>query len=143
VRDISNVQARLDAADCSPDGLPELLDAAWNAFDLLITVCRQCQDPPAGSFAAFSFALAAAAEGRLRLMAAPSLPPTTGTTAGRPRTVMDDLEKVTEELAGLAQTLTTALSSAGRRARDPGDQAACADAARQAEQILALLAGDP
>jgi hypothetical protein len=139
--DIASTQARLEATDSR--GLPELLDAAWDAFDLLITACRQCWDSPSELFAAFAFASAAAAEGRLRLVAAPSLPPTSGTATEHLNLVPDDLGKTASELAELAHALSTVLSSVADQAHDPADQAACADAARKADQVLVLLMPGP
>jgi hypothetical protein len=140
--EIASTRARLETADSSRS-LPELLDAAWDAFDLLITACRQCWDCPSELFGAFAFASAAAAEGRLRLVAAPSLPPTSGTATEHLSLVPDDLGKTASGLAELAHTLSTVLTSAAGQAHDPADQAACADAARKADQVLVLLMPGP
>jgi hypothetical protein len=57
--------------------------------------------------------------------------------------VPDDLGKTASELAELAHALSTVLSSVADQAHDPADQAACADAARKADQVLVLLMPGP
>jgi len=143
VDDIETIRARLTVADPHAGDLPGVLDTAWEAFDLAQAVCLRCEDQATGSFAAFAFAAAAAAQGRQLITTAPSLPPTSGTVTGYAAFVAADLDETADELASLAGLLTDRLSLAASRADDPGDQAACADAARQARQIYELLAGDP
>jgi hypothetical protein len=47
---------------------------AADGFSLLLVTCRECEERPGGLFAAFAFASAAAAQGRLIVAPAPSLP---------------------------------------------------------------------
>jgi hypothetical protein len=143
VRDIDSIRARIEGTDLSPTGLPRMLDATWDAFDLLAAVCRQCEEQSASLFAAFAFASTAAVEGRHCITAAPSLPRESGTTTSHAAAVPSDLEAVADTLAGLAGMLSEELSSAADHAGDPGDRAACAAAARHASQIRELLARDP
>src|SRR5216683_2557449 len=145
MHETSAIQARLEAADPSGGSLPDLLEAAWDGFDLLLAACHQCEGRSAELFAAFAFASAAAAQGRLLVWAAPSLPPACVARAGGAVLVADDLdcELAAATLASLAQVLSTRLSLAARHAGDPGDQAAAAAAADQASEVCRLLAGEP
>src|SRR5690349_9430548 len=63
-------QARLEAAET----LAALLGAAWDAFTVLLAGCRAMEEQDAAPTVAFSFAAAAAAQGRRALALAPSLP---------------------------------------------------------------------
>ncbi|MGH3217466.1 MAG: hypothetical protein ACRDPY_01835 [Streptosporangiaceae bacterium] len=141
--DIETVRARLEVAELSVGGLAGLLEAAWDGFALLLAACRSSEDGSAGLYAAFSFAAARAAEARLLLWAAPSLPRICDWETGHGVFVADDLEGAADGLARLADVLSTRLSSASRTAAGPGDQGACADAAGKAAQIYQLLARNP
>jgi hypothetical protein len=143
VHDIETIRARLTAAEPSAEDLPDVLDAAWEAFNLAHAVCLQCEERSPASFAAFAFAATAAAQGRQQIMTAPSLPPASGTVTYDAAAVPADLDQTADELASLARALTARLSLAASRSDDPGDQAACADAASKANQIYELLARDP
>jgi hypothetical protein len=120
-----------------------LLAAAWDAFSILLAACRACQASPAGMFAAFSFAALSAAEGRLVLASAPSLPVGLGEVASPPLSVKDDLGITDRVLAGLAAVLRDRLQAASDQAGPWQDRQACAEAAPHAAQIVRLLAGDP
>jgi hypothetical protein len=139
-RDVVSICARLVTTGPSPRDVPGLLDAARDGFDLLAVVCRQCEGRSAGLFTAFAFASAAAAAGRRCIIAAPSLPTPSGVATGRATIVKGDLETVADTLADLALALRAGLSSLTCHAHDPGDRAACSDAARHADQIYDLLA---
>jgi hypothetical protein len=92
--------------------------------------------------AAFAFAPAAAAQGRLVIASAPSLPADLGDPASDRGCAEADLEKAADGLAGLAGTLVTRMLAAACLARGACDQAACQEAAAQAAQIRELLARD-
>jgi hypothetical protein len=142
--EIDILRERLERPIHSADGVAGTLKAAWGAFDLLLAICHECEDRSAELFAAFAFASAAAAQGRHLIWAAPSLSPPSETVASGAALVMDDdLEEIADALADLAQVLGRCLSSAARAADDSGDQGACADAAREADQIYQLLNRDP
>ena len=136
MHEIDTMQARVEAAD----GLAGTLAAGWDAFELLLVTCEQCEDRSDELFAAFSFAAAAAAEGRNILTDAPSLPPGPDAGTSQAPFVEADLEKIADALASLAGVLSSRLSSAGRQAHGTADQAACRDAAREARRIRELLA---
>src|ERR1039457_6792435 len=111
------MRARMEAADL----LAGTLAAGWEAFELLRETCEQCEDRGDELFAAFSFASAAAAEGRNILAGAPSLPPGQDAGTGGGLFVQDDLEEIADALAGLAAALSSRLVSAGGGARDAAD----------------------
>lgn len=135
---IENTQARLaEASD-----LPGLLAVAWDAFSLLLAACQDSQDRSTELFAAFAFAAAAAAEGRLAIAGAPSLPANPGRRPSGDASGEPDLEKLADSLAGLAHGLAESLSSAARESADPGDRDACEDAAAQAARVREILASD-
>jgi hypothetical protein len=136
--EIENTQARLEAAS----DLPGLLAAAWDAFSLLLAACQDSEDRSTELFAAFAFAAAAAAEGRLAIDGAPSLPPTPGQNASGGASGEPDPDKLADALAGLADKLSQRLLSAAREAADPGDRDACQDAAAQAARVCEILAPD-
>ena len=68
---LHRARARLEHAV----GLTAVMDAAYDAFENLLAVIREHEDPANGLFAAFMFAAASAANGRDAILFAPSLPP--------------------------------------------------------------------
>src|SRR5215468_6064950 len=67
---MDTAQQRLQEAD----GLAAVLDAAYGAFEGMLSVIYPVQDPANGLFATFVMAAASAANGRNALALAPSLP---------------------------------------------------------------------
>ena len=67
---IDAAQQRLQQAS----DLAAVLDAAYEAFEGMVSVIHPVQDPASGLFAAFVMAAASAANGRNALALAPSLP---------------------------------------------------------------------
>jgi hypothetical protein len=135
---IDRMRARLETGG----ELTELLSAAWEAFSLLLAACCDCEERAAELSAAFAFASAAAAQGRLLIASAPSLAAGPGNPASYGGCAEADLEKTADSLAGLAGVLAARLSAAARLAPGPGDRAACQDAAAQAAEVYELLAPD-
>jgi len=138
MEEIDSMRARLEAAG----ELTELLVAAADAFSLLLATCRVCEERASELFAAFAFASAAAAQGRLIIDSAPSLAASPGTEASLRGCAEPDLAKVADGLAGLAQVLGDRLSAAAQQGHDRGDREACQDAAAEAMRIYELLAPD-
>ena len=136
--EIDGMRARLETAG----ELTGLLTAAWDAFSLLLAACWDCEERAGELFAAFAFASAAAAQGRLVIASAAPRPGGPGTEASYCGCAEADLDQAADGLAGLAGVLGERLSAAARHAGDPGDRAACQDAAAQAAQIRELLARD-
>src|SRR6266568_7557680 len=106
MRDVDGMRARVEAAG----ELAGLLEAAWDGFGLLASACRECEERAGGLFAAFAYAAAAAAEGRLILASAPSLDTGSRGEAGCEGSVTADLDDVADDLAGLAGLLAARLS---------------------------------
>lgn len=125
-------------------GLDEILCAAYDAFEDMLPVIRGHEDQAGGMFAAFVLSAASAADGRDAVATAPSLPPLCpherAVAAGRPDGEAR-VEDVARGLASLSELLASRLVNAARSAADPGDQAACTEAARHAANIHALLTG--
>lgn len=140
MQEIENIRARLEATPLATAALPERLAAALDAFGVLLACSRDSEKRSVELFAAFAFAAAAAAEGRHILLTAPSLPSAHGLATSHTACVQADLDAIADKLADLAVALSTHLSSAARGAQDPGDHAACSDAAREAAQVHELLA---
>jgi hypothetical protein len=95
--------------------LAEILGAAYDAFEDLLAVIRRHQGRADGLFAAF-------------VLAADALDAVSVTA-------------VAQQLASLGQMLASRLARAASRAADPGDRAACCQAAWHAASIQALLSG--
>ena len=138
MQEIEDIQGRLEVAPSAADTPVDTLVVALDAFGVLLDCCSYGQDQSVELFPAFTFAAMAAAEGRHVVLTAPSLPAQGLVTSGE-RCVRGDVEDVADGLADLAGVLSAHLSAAARHARDPGDRAACQDAAAQARQIHALL----
>lgn len=139
---IDAARARLEDAS----ELPDVLDAAYDAFEDMLGAIEAQQDPSTGAFAAFVMVGAAAANGRNALAAAPSLPPAScgdaaGTTVGSSRGLSADAAPAV--LAALSQLLITRLTRASSPPAGLGDRVACAQAARHAASICSLLGGVP
>ena len=142
VQEIETLRARLEALSLDADSPVDTLSVALDAFEALLAASRASQDRSAALFAPFAFAAMAAAEGRSLLLTAPSLPQAHGPAAGHAACVQTDLDVAADALAGLAGALSERLWAAAHRARNPGDHAACRDAAREAARIHELLARD-
>jgi hypothetical protein len=129
-------------------GLTSILDAAYEAFEDMLQILRAHENPASGLFPAVMVAAACAADGRDAIMFAPSLPPWQGNGAvledgeqagESAQTAGGSAESAVDAVAGLARLLAARLAEAGESAADPGDRAACRDAARCAEEIYRLL----
>jgi hypothetical protein len=135
----SGTRARLEKAT----GLPEVLAAGFDVFELIRVAARGCQDQVPGLFAAFMTAADAAVDGREALTLAPSLPPASGTPPGDAVLAGGDAAQVADVLATLAGVLAERLRRAAA-ADLPEDRAACQDGAHAAGRICQLMArGDP
>jgi hypothetical protein len=130
------------------ENLPALLAAALAAFEDLLQVIRCHEERDDNAFAAFILSAGAAANGRDRIAAAPSLPPAavvafaarqTPATSG----LLADatVTQVALAVAGLSDLLARRLAALAVTAADPGDQVSCTHAARHAARIRSLLGG--
>jgi hypothetical protein len=123
--------------------LPAVLDAACDAFeDVLVILCDH-QDPADDTFVTFVLAATCAANGRDAVLFAPSLP--AHRLHATPEAEQDphrgSAGDAVSVLAALSHLLVARLVQAAAWARDHGDRAACHDAARSAREIHSLLTG--
>ena len=135
---MSAAQHRLQHAS----DLAAVLDAAYEAFEGMLSVIHLVQDPASGLFAAFVMAAASAANGRTALALAPSLPghPLTAVPSEQRPSPGEPPQQVAEVVAGLSQLVAGHLARAAACAPEAGDRAACRHAARSARDICGLLA---
>src|SRR5215472_12248872 len=94
--------------------LAAVLDAAYEAFEVMLSVIHRVQDPGSGLFAALVMAAASAANGRNAVALAPSLPgrPLLAVPAGqRPRPGQRP-EQLAEAVAGLSRLVAGRLAQA-------------------------------
>ena|ERR1700728_2109675 len=139
---IESARARVEQAT----GWPAILDAAYDAFEQMLTAITSQQDHGGGAFAAFVMSGTAAANGRDALAAAPSLPPVSSSDlASMASTSALDVPApdAADVLAGLSQLLSRRLTDASAYTADAGDRLACAQAARHAADVCMLLGGPP
>jgi hypothetical protein len=141
---ITAAHTRIDQAQ----DLPDLLTAAFTAFQDMLQVLDHHLERDDGTFAAFILSATAAANGRDRIAAAPSLPPAVITAFyTRPAPQAESLLAeatvihVALTIAGLSSQLADRLEAAVGSAAMPGDRLSCAHAARHATRIRSLLGG--
>jgi hypothetical protein len=120
--------------------LAELLDAGFDAFEVIRRVARAYEDLAPELFAAFMTAAGTAVEGRNALNDAPSLPPTTGPPPAPTVSLAVGADQLADELAELTALLTQRLAEASAQALGEGDRAACQRATHAAADIHRLLA---
>jgi hypothetical protein len=135
MKELDAVAARLRGGTA----LAGLLDAGFDAFEVIRLVARASEDLAPDLFAAFITAAGTAVEGRNALGGAPSLPPATR----RPTITMSSTagaDQIADALAALATLLAQRLAEAGARAVREGDRAACQHATCAAADIHRLLA---
>lgn len=135
---ITAAQHRVQQAN----GLAAVLDAAYEAFEAMLSALEALQDPASGLFAAFVMAAASAANGRNAVALAPSLPgqPLLAVPAGGRPWPGERPEHLAGLVAGLSHLVAGRLARAAACAPESGDRAACAHAARSARDICGLLA---
>jgi len=138
MNELDAIAVRLRGGTC----LAELLDAGFDAFEVIRLVARAGEDGAPELFATFMVTAGTAVEGRNALTDAPSLPPATR----RPKITMSSTvgtDQIADELAALAALLTQCLAGAGAQAAREGDRAACRHAVDAAAEIHRLLASGP
>lgn len=121
-------------------GLPAVLAAGWDIFELITTITSAGADESPDMYAAFTFARGSAVSGRNAIAFAPSMPPLSGGAGhGLPKPA-GDADEIADALAGLAAALSTRLRESAEFAADAADRSACENAASDAERIAWLLA---
>lgn len=132
---IATALARLEGAT----GLAEIFSTACDAFELMLPVIEEQQDPAGGAFTSFVIAATYAANGRDALLFAPSLP--AGAAHRTPPATQASTIDVAIELTRLCRLVDTRLTHAAALAADQADALACAQARRQASRLVSLLTG--
>jgi hypothetical protein len=123
--------------------LPDLLDAAYEAFEAMLTVIRQHDKPDTEMFVPMVLAGASAGNGRDSILFAPSLPP----RSLHPEMAREEGQRplvgraAADLLTQLCEVLASRLTEAAASADASGDRQACLDAARCAREIHALIGG--
>jgi len=123
-----------------PDGLPAVLAAGWEIFELITIIASASADESSDLYPAFTFARGAAVSGRNAIAFALSMPPVPADTAHSPPKPAGDPYETADVLAGLASALGGRLRDSAGLASAAADRSACEDAAREAERIAQLLA---
>jgi hypothetical protein len=125
------------------DDLPVLLDAAYEAFEVLLSVLERHEDPGNARFAAFVSAATCAANGRDAVLFTPSLPPRQlprppgeGDAACAP-----SMGNELNAAVAVSALLVARLSQAADQVAHPADRLGCRTAAGYARQIHVLLTG--
>lgn len=136
VNEIELIHRRL--ADAG--GLPAVLAAGWDIFELIATIASVSAEDSADMYPAFTFARGAAASGRNAIAVAPSVPPLLGDAAHNPPKPAGDPYEIADAVADLAAALCMRLRQEAELAADPADRSACQNAASDAERIRRLLA---
>jgi hypothetical protein len=123
-------------------GLPGVLAASWDAFDVLVAGCQHGERASGAGdmFAPYAFAATAAAEGRVVISTAPSLPSGYPAAASGAEFAEADQEGLAMALAGLARVLHVRLGAAATEATAEADRAACAGGVAQAAMVHGMLA---
>ena len=129
-----DVQQQLEQAA----SLPQILDAAYDAFEQMLWEIDRYNRGTGPFFAALVMAAPAAADGRNALAVAPSLPPPSWHGPEPPDFVGGD---IAADLAELSERVAARLDEAGGVARAEADLVACRNAARWAREVHGLLAG--
>jgi hypothetical protein len=130
------IEARLSQAA----SLPEVLEASFDAFEVIRITARRYQDQVPGLFAAFMTAADAAVDGREALTVAPSLPLHGSTEPASAVPPDADTGEAADALAALAAALRECLAEATAQAGTAGDELACQEAAEAAGRICELMA---
>ena len=123
--------------------LPELLDAAYEAFEVMLAVIRQHDEPGNPLFVPMVLAAGSTANGRDNLLFAPSLPPC---PLHRDVRAADGAQPMAAQAAAvwlsrLSAELARRLTEAAALADLLGDQEACIEAANCAWEIWTMMGG--
>lgn len=122
------------------DGVPEVLAAGWQLFELVRSIANASADRAADMYPAFTFARGAAVSGRNAIAIAPSLPADCALWPDTPSPVTGDVYELADAVSDLTSDLSRRLRESADLAADGGDKVACVNAASDAEQVSRLLA---
>jgi hypothetical protein len=136
VKEITRIMTRLRGAA----SLPDTLAVAFDAFEVIRQLARDCENRVPALFATFMTAADAAVDGRDSIAIAPAFPHPRGAepavTATGPNS---PVEEITGDLARLGAVLRERLWRGATIAATPGDQTACTDGAQAAGRICHLM----
>lgn len=132
-----DVIARLSHAT----GLAELLDAAYDAFEHVLKLIREHDDPACELFVPMMLAGASAANGRDYVGMAPALPALPLGCPARQRAGTPTGSAAAGRVTTICRLLVLALAIADGDASAAEDRRACSLAARCAQEISDLLSG--
>jgi hypothetical protein len=134
---IATATARLESAR----DLTAILGAACDAFELMLPVIEDQQDPAGGAFTDFVMAAAYAANGRDAILFAPSLSAGSSrrSAAGHRPSALAAAIAVAE----LSRVVAERLGKASQLAVDAADLKACVEGRRQASRIAEVLGRAP
>lgn len=90
-------------------GVPEVLSAGWQVFELVRAVASASADRAADMYPAFTFARGAAVSGRNAIAHAPSLPADCAPWPGVPATVMGNVYEIADSVSQLCSFLSKRL----------------------------------
>ena len=122
------------------DGLPAVLAASWEIFELIAAIASVTADNSPDLYPAFTFARGSAIGGRNTIAFAPSMPAVPVNAAHSLLKPAAGLHEIADALAGLASSLGGRLRDSAGLAPAAADRSACEDAASEAERIAQLLA---
>jgi hypothetical protein len=122
------------------DGVPGVLSAGWQVFELVRAVTRARAGQAADMYPAFTFSRGAAVSGRNALALAPSLPTDCALRLDLEVQVTGDVYEIADAVAELALALCRRLREVAVLAADTDDKTACKNAASDAERVSMLLA---
>jgi len=137
MNDIAAVRRRVQQAS----GLGGVLDAAYDAFESMLSVIRDHEDSADGMFIPFVMAATCAANGRDAVLFAPSLLPRRLHEQSAVGPHQGSAEAAADAIAVLSLLLASQLAEVAGSAPEHEDRAACQDGARCAQQIHDLLTG--
>jgi hypothetical protein len=135
---ITTAHARLAQAT----DLPSVINAAYEAFEDIMSAIEEHENPAGGAFVPFVMSSAYAANARDALLAAPSLPPP---VPGHKANATPDPPSGTTTLqaaialSDLSGRLVCRLTDAKYLAKDPADKAACAEAVGHSMRIWSTM----
>ena len=135
---VTDTQRRVDQAS----GLAKVLDAAYDAFEDMLTAVYGYHDSGGPFYPALIMAAAGAANGRDAVAFAPSLPPMSRTLQATvvPAPDPPGWQDLGASIVSLSSSLSARLRDVAAAAETAEDRRACLDAARYAEEVHGLAA---
>ena len=136
---VSDIADRVGAAR----NLPELLCAACEAFEVMLTVIREHDQPGGEHFVPMVTAAASAGNGRDHVLFAPSISPRLVRSIGGRPDVAPAMtsQEAANWLSGVSRLIVARLTAAAASAELAGDREASLGAAGCAREVLALMGG--